>query len=227
MNKENSIKTLDDLNREYDKLQLKFGAKNLKSIYNGGCDFKPSLFFVFMNPTARNIASAPEWSGIRAPWIGTKQIWDLFYLIDKFNNTLHDKIKKMKASEWTPDFALSVYDEIHRNRIFISNFAKCTQDDARKVSDQVYKEYLPLLFEEIRLVKPCKIVLFGNQVSSLFLGRSIAVSQNRKKMYLKTFDNIDIPCYPVYYPVGNGRMNIDKAVEDLKWIIRQPEDNIC
>ena len=25
--------------------------------------------------------------------------------------------------------------------------------------------------------------------------------------------------YPVYYPIGNGMMNIDKAIEDLKFII--------
>ena len=26
--------------------------------------------------------------------------------------------------------------------------------------------------------------------------------------------------YPVYYPIGNGMMNIDKAIEDLNYIIR-------
>ena len=26
--------------------------------------------------------------------------------------------------------------------------------------------------------------------------------------------------YPVYYPIGNGMMNIDKAIEDLDYIIR-------
>ena len=26
--------------------------------------------------------------------------------------------------------------------------------------------------------------------------------------------------YPVYYPVGNGRFNIDKSIEDIKWIIK-------
>ena len=25
--------------------------------------------------------------------------------------------------------------------------------------------------------------------------------------------------YPVYYPVGNGIFNIDKSIEDIKWII--------
>ena len=49
--------TLEDLNIKYDKLQLKYGAQELNSIYNGGCSTNPKICFVFMNPTARNIAS--------------------------------------------------------------------------------------------------------------------------------------------------------------------------
>lgn len=45
---------LKDLNKEYDKLQKKYGAKDLDSIYNGGCDTNPDICFVFMNPTGRN-----------------------------------------------------------------------------------------------------------------------------------------------------------------------------
>ena len=26
-------------------------------------------------------------------------------------------------------------------------------------------------------------------------------------------------CFPVFYPVGNGRFNIDKSIEDIKYII--------
>ena len=47
---------LEDLKAEYDKLQIKYGAKELTSIYNGGCTNNPDICFVFMNPTVRNIA---------------------------------------------------------------------------------------------------------------------------------------------------------------------------
>lgn len=73
---------LDDLNKKYDKLQIKYGAKDLNSIYNGGCDVSPEICFVFMNPTRRNIASSKKWKGLKAPWIGTKNIWNLFYKLD-------------------------------------------------------------------------------------------------------------------------------------------------
>lgn len=58
---------LEALNKEYDKLQLKYGVKELDSIYNGGCAKNPDICFVFMNPTARNIASNKEWNGLKSP----------------------------------------------------------------------------------------------------------------------------------------------------------------
>ena len=42
---------LEDLKAQYDKLQIKYGAKELTSIYNGGCTNNPDICFVFMNPT--------------------------------------------------------------------------------------------------------------------------------------------------------------------------------
>lgn len=42
---------------EYDGLHLKYGAKELDTIYNGGCEVNSDVCFVFMNPTGRNIAS--------------------------------------------------------------------------------------------------------------------------------------------------------------------------
>lgn len=39
-----------------------------------------------MNPTGKNIASSKSWKGLKSLWIGTKNIWDLFYklkILDK------------------------------------------------------------------------------------------------------------------------------------------------
>ena len=52
---------LEDLKVKYDELQQKYGAKDLDSIYNGGCENNPDICFVFMNPTGRNIASDKNW----------------------------------------------------------------------------------------------------------------------------------------------------------------------
>ena len=38
---------------------------------------------------------------------------------------------------------------------------------------------------------------------------------------MKEINNKQYKCYPVYYPVGNGRFNLDKAIEDINWIIEK------
>jgi len=216
--------SLDDLKKEYDKLQLKYGAKELDSIYNGGCDNNPDICFVFMNPTGKNIASSKSWKGLKSPWIGTKNIWDLFYALNLLDKEIYDKIKSIKGTDWTEEFANKVYDNVKEHKYFITNLGKCTQIDARPLPDSVYKEYLELLEKEIEIIKPKVIILFGNQVSSIVLNEKISVSQCRKQKFIKEINNKKYDCYSVYYPVGNGRFNIDKAIEDINYIIKKSHD---
>ena len=63
------------------------------------------------------------------------------------------------------------------------------------------------------------IVLFGNQVSSIVLNEKISVSQCRKKIFMNNINGKEYKCYSVYYPVGNGRFNIDKSIEVIQYII--------
>jgi hypothetical protein len=65
--------TIGDIAKEYDKLQKIYGSKDLRSIHFGGLIDGPDIMMIFMNPTKANIASRKDWSGIRAPWIGTKK----------------------------------------------------------------------------------------------------------------------------------------------------------
>ena len=209
---------LDELNVEYDKLQRKYGAKELDSIYNGGCTENPDICFVFMNPTGKNIASSKEWKGIKSPWIGTKNIWDLFYKLDLMDEKIYKRIKSIKGSEWTEEFAKEVYKDVEKHKYFITNLGKCTQIDARELPNSVYGEYLDLLKQEIEIINPKVIVLFGNQVSSIVLNKKISVSQCRKQLFIKEINSKKYKFYSVYYPVGNGRFNIDKSIEDIKYI---------
>ena len=210
---------LEDLKPKYDKLQEKYGAKELDSIYNGGCTENPDICFVFMNPTGRNIASSKKWKGIKSPWIGTKNIWDLFFKLNLMNEKIYKNIKKIKGSEWTEEFAEQVYDDVRKHKYFITNLGKCTQIDARELPNSVYEEYLDLLKQEIEIIKPKVVVLFGNQVSSIVLNKKISVSQCRKQLFINKINDNEYKFYSVYYPVGNGRFNIDKSIEDIKWII--------
>lgn len=210
---------LEDLKEKYDELQQKYGAPELDSIYNGGCEKNPDVCFVFMNPTGRNIASSKDWKGRKSPWIGTKNIWDLFFSLNLMNEEIYYKIKKFKPNEWTEEFSNEVYDEVSKNKYFITNLGKCTQTDAKQLPDSVYKEYLELLEKEIEIINPKVIVLFGNQVSSIVLKQKTSVSQCRKQLFKRKINGKEYKFYSVFYPVGNGRFNIDKSIEDIKWIL--------
>ena len=216
---------LEELKKEYDKLQKKYGAKELDSIYNGGCEENPDICFVFMNPTGSNLASSKECKGLKSHWIGTKNIWDLFYEMHLLDDKIYEKIRSIKGSEWTEKFAEEVYENVKSKKYFITNLGKCTQLDARPLADSVYKEYLDLFFQEIQIIDPKVIILFGNQVSSIVLNQKISVSQCRKKMFLKEINGKEYKFYSVYYPIGNGRFNIDKSIEDIKWIMKSLEKN--
>lgn len=210
---------LEDLKKEYDKLQLKYGAKNLDSIYSGGCENNPDVCFIFMNPTGRNVASLKSWTGRKSPWLGTKNIWKLFKEVDLISNEAFKSIQSKKPKDWDYEFSDYVYDELTKSKVFITNLGKCTQVDARALPGEVLKKYLKLLFKEIEIIKPKVIIAFGNQVSSIVLNKKISVSKDRKVCHELIIDNNKYKVYSVYYPVGNGIFNIEKSIEDIKWII--------
>lgn len=213
--------TLEELKDKYDELQLKYGDPKLDSIYSGGCSKNADICFVFMNPTARNIAAFKSWKGLKAPWIGTKNIWDLFYRVGLLDSKVYQRIREIKGPEWTYEFSKEVYQDVIAKKYFITNLGKCTQEDARALPDSVFKEYVRLLEEEIDIVKPKVVILFGNQVSSIVLEQKISVSLVRRKCFMKKINGNPYKFYCVYYPIGNGRFNIDKSIEDIKWIMEE------
>ena len=53
----------------------------------------------------------------------------------------------------------------------------------------------------------------------IVLDSKISVSQVRKHQFIKNINGTDYKFYSVYYPVGNGRFNMDKSIEDIKWVM--------
>ena len=49
-----------------------------------------------MNPIGRNIAADPGWKGRRSSWIGTKNIWKLFYSIGLLDEKIYKEIQRRK-----------------------------------------------------------------------------------------------------------------------------------
>jgi hypothetical protein len=201
------------------KLHKRYGSLRLFPICGAGCIKNPKLALLFMNPTARNVSAYSQWQGLRAPWIGTKNVWKMFYQVGFISKNDFDNTQKLKPFEWTGRLANQLYTSLYRKRIYITNLAKCTQDDARPLGNDVFRAYRTLTLEEIYQIDPQSIITFGNQVSSLFVDKLIKVSE-----YVKNFERIKVhnkffEVFPTYYPVGQGMRNMDKAIERIKELV--------
>lgn len=211
---------LNQLKKNIDDLQLLFGDKSLKSIYGAGCIKNPRVMFIFMNPTAKNVAAFEGWDGLRAPWLGTKNVWQIFYALEIIPFDYFQKIQGMKIGAWDANFSLDIYKEITRKKAYITNLAKCTQVDARPLKNNVFKNYLEIMEQEILMINPKNVITFGNQVSSIILGKSVSVGQysGNKKEVLKILGK-SFNVYPTHYPVGQGRRNMPTAIKRIKMIL--------
>jgi hypothetical protein len=211
---------LDKLKKNIDDLQLLFGGKNLKPIYGAGCVKNPKAMFVFMNPTAKNISAYGNWNGLRAPWLGTKNVWQLLHALEMISSDYYQKTQQMKAGDWDIHFASDIYREVARKKAYITNLAKCTQIDARPLKNGVFKNYLKIMEQEILTINPKNIITFGNQVSSIVLGKSVSVGEYKgdKKEVLE-ISGKSFNVYPVHYPVGQGRRNMPIAIKRIREIL--------
>lgn len=211
---------IDSLKPAIDALHKKHGDKNFCILYGTGCIKNPKVMFLFMNPTARNLSAHKGWRGIRASWIGHKNTWNLLADVGVFDRKLSDKIQSMKPEDWTPEFAEIIYKDIAKHKAYVTGFARCTQPDARKVHDQVFRESREITLEEIKMVNPDIIFSFGNQVSTHLLNMPIKVSDCRTQKFDLITGKKTFAVYPTFYPVGMGLRNIKKAIGDMRKVLK-------
>jgi len=211
---------VEELTKHFDELQSLYGDKDLRAIPGAGEVCSPKLFLIFINPTSRNVSSRKEWKGLRAPWLGTKNVWRFLCNVGLLDRSLLELIHSKKPEEWSYEFAERVYGEVKRNSVYITNLCKLTQKNAKLPSREIMAKYLDLLKREIEIIKPQVIVSFGSLTSSLLLGKTIKISEYRKKWEEVEINGHRFRVFPVYYPVGQGMKNIKMAEEDLKWIVQ-------
>lgn len=211
---------IEHLKEEVDELQKKYGSSDHHAIYGAGCIQNPNILFLFMNPTARNFSAVSNWEGIRAPWVGTKNIWKMFFALGFLGEDTFNRIQEGDKDVWNERFVLDLYNNLSKKSLYVTNLAKCTQMDARSLKNDVFINYLQNTLEEIYLVNPAHIISFGNQVSSILLNKNIKVSEYEKDgSEVLIIKDKKFNVYPVYYPVGQGMRNLDKAIEMVKRIV--------
>jgi len=216
-------KQLNLLWKEVSKLDRELNHNNsLKPILGCGKKEKPKFMFLFINPTKRNVSSNPNWKGLRAPFIGTKNVWKVFYKAGLFEDELMKSIEHNER--WSYEFANDVYRYMEGNDFYLTNIVKSTKNDASQPKSKEINLFIPLLKKEIEIVKPRYIICFGLIPFNSLIKEKIKLSNYfdtfTKTRELISYDlNINafktkvIPCY---FPVGRG--NPKKAIELLKFI---------
>lgn len=199
-----------------------FGDHSLDSIYGAGCTVRPDIALVFINPTHRNISTRKSWHGIKAPWIGCANIWQLLADADLIDDDINIRIQR-KGAEWSEDFAAEVYQSVRKHRLYVTNIVKWAGLDARLPERTKIDLYTPILLEELEQVRPRLTILFGQLTYDAVMrayGIKPGLYGDLNERYLRdgAIAPIDAPLGPIvpcYFPVGQGIKNRAKAVEIL------------
>jgi len=199
-----------------------FPDNKFAPILGNGKTNKPKIMFVFINPTARNISSDKSWRGPRFPFIGTKQIWKVFYRAGLFNKELIDKINT--SSDWSVEFTNQVLRFLRNKQIYLTNIVKWTGHDAALPNSEKIRMFLPVLRKEIEIVKPRYIVAFGLIPFESLTKSKIRLSgyyeRATKSKTLTTYHirvgDFKARVIPCYFPIGRG--NPERAIELLKLV---------
>jgi hypothetical protein len=201
-----------------------YGDHSLDAISGAGKTAKPKLALVFINPTHRNISTRKEWNGLKAPWIGCANIWQLFADAGLIDNAINRAIQEARTV-WSQAFAQDVYSHAAERGLYITNIVKWPGLDAKLPEKEKIKLYAPLLIDELKLLDAERIIAFGQLTFDGIL-RELRIkntntfgSINEGMLAEQTINGVEsavgeiVPCY---FPVGQGIKNRAKAVEILK-----------
>jgi len=216
------ITTLTDLYNHVIELNKKyFRGSTLMPIPGGGEVNNPKYMFVFINPTIRNQSTNPEWKGIRAPFIGTKNIWRIFHKAGHFKTELMQEIEKRKF--WDEAFAQKVYSFLKAKSFNFTNIVKWAGENADLPNREKIKIFLPTLIKEIEIVQPQNIITFGLIPYEALTQRKIKLEKyyqdcmrvNKVAVTKIPTGRVQTNIITCYFPIGRGK-NPKRAVELLK-----------
>lgn len=195
---------------------------NLRHVFGAGQFKRPKFFFLFINPTHRNLSSRPDYEGTRRfPFIGVRHFWKELAEAGFMDRNIVAGIYK---NGWRPSDEERIERHLRKESVYITNFVKCAQPHPRNPSRAIMQGTLPLLAEELEIVKPKYIVPFGLLPLSVLTNthprlRDILATV-RKKTY-KPMKSIPLggrtyKLLPCYFMLGHG--NPPKAKEILRYI---------
>lgn len=219
MNRRENLEQLWEEVRELNRTH--FPEHRLAPILGGGRKINPRIVFVFINPTARNISSDPNWPGPRYPFIGTKQVWRVFHRAGLLEDSLISRIEE--SAVWPVALAKEVEASLQRRGFYLTNLVKWTGPDGSLPDRKKIDLFLPLLVREIEILSPQYIVTFGSLPYRCLTGKAITLGDYYHRAMGEgivpeevLIGSVRTGIVPCYFPVGRG--NPRRAVEILKLV---------
>ncbi|MEW6407467.1 MAG: uracil-DNA glycosylase family protein [Patescibacteria group bacterium] len=207
------------------------GGKSLKNPLqhiHGFGTISPKFMLILINPTYRNISSNPKYIGPRFPFIGVRQFWKVLGDAGLINKKIACKLPKRQ--DWSKTHTKQIQNELLKNKLFLTNIVKCCYNHSSYPDKRVIEAQLRFLKEEIKIVRPKKIIAFGALVFKILTGESIhlsnywnnisrlcpSTSSGLRSKYNENISGLNIKVLPCYFPIGRGNPN--KAINYLKRI---------
>ena len=132
----------------------------------------------------------------------------------------YDKILREKLLKYT-DSAILILDEYetdHFGNYSHRIFPKSLTD---KDKNEILKNYINSEFANLnylRLIVNLQATSELNIDDKTKLMAKKKAEEQEKKLFKNKINGKEYNFYSVYYPVGNGRFNIDKSIEDIRYI---------
>lgn len=197
---------LEKLYKKVDQCKFcKAEGNNLQHIHGFGA-MNPRLMLILVNPTYRNLSSAPKYEGPKFPFIGVRQFWRVLADGGLINRAIAYRLPL--RSGWETEHTMEVQKELIRNGLFLTNMVKCCYNNSAYPDNRVIDEQLKLLAEEIKILNPKRIVAFGGLVYKALTGKNVKLSEcwgSKQSEEIEKISGLGIRVAPCYFPIGRGR----------------------
>lgn len=177
----------------------------LRHIHGHGA-MEPRLMLVLVNPTYRNISSDKSYHGDRFPFIGVRHFWRVMADGGLIDAKTAEGLPV--ASGWTEKHTDAVRQELFDNKLFLTNVVKCCYPHSNYPAGEVIREHAAFLADEIRTVRPKRIVAFGGLVYKTLTGKTVKLSEywsGKPETATENISGLDTDVIPCYFPVGRGK----------------------
>lgn len=177
----------------------------LPPVWSGGKADTPDIALVFINPTYGNQSAREFWPDhCRAPHIGAARFWKFVVSCGLMPSSILDGLPP--DQEWTTGIATGFYLEAARAGLYVTNLVKATRTTSALPTAAYARTWIPLIADELAIVKPQIIIPLGTLTTSLLAGYPFRMRDAYEAAHPMALGSevLGRLIFPAYFPSGRG-----------------------